>query len=135
MSREYISWRSMRSRVLSPKSDKFHYYGGRGIRVCARWSRFVNFLADMGRCPPGLELDRIDNNGNYEPGNCRWATRVEQNRNRRNNRRLFWRGKPRTIGEIAEMEGVPGSRIKSRLDNGWSLKRAVSEPRHAKGAA
>jgi hypothetical protein len=77
----------------STRSD-WPRYGGRGITVSARWHRFENFLADMGECPPGLSLDRINNNGNYEPGNCRWATLEQQTRNRRpNGGELHWNAK------------------------------------------
>lgn len=77
-SREYRAWCEMKKRCNS-KGRHFEYYGARGIKVCDRWSdSFSAFLEDMGRCPPGLELDRKDNDGNYEPGNCRWATRSEQ---------------------------------------------------------
>jgi hypothetical protein len=74
----------MKARCTNPKSPKFRYYGGRGITVCDRWSTsFEAFLADMGDRPPGKSIDRINNDGNYEPGNCRWATQSEQVRNRR----------------------------------------------------
>lgn len=85
MTKAYESWASMIQRCTNPKKKQFANYGGRGIKVCDRWLKFENFLADMGECPSGKSLDRINNDGDYEPGNCRWATRKEQMRNRRNN--------------------------------------------------
>lgn len=83
-SRTYRTWRAMIGRCEVPSTAKFHNYGGRGIRVCARWRRsFAAFLADMGERPPGKTLDRINGNKNYTPSNCRWATPIEQNLNRR----------------------------------------------------
>lgn len=86
-SRTYRSWAAMIARCTNPSEPGYANYGGRGIGVCDRWRKFENFLADMGERPPELSLDRYpDHNGNYEPGNCRWATWVQQQRNKRSTR-------------------------------------------------
>lgn len=83
--RAYESWQGMRNRCLNPRCDSYVNYGGRGITICSRWDDFGRFFADMGERPDGLTLERLDVNGNYEPSNCCWATRAEQNRNKRPN--------------------------------------------------
>ena len=83
----YKSWEGMRTRCNNPNAEKFHHYGGRGITVCERWNSYANFLADMGPRPEGRSLDRVNNDGNYEPENCRWATAQEQRANRRDSQR------------------------------------------------
>jgi len=81
--REYYSWLAMKQRCLNPKNPSYKDYMGRGIKVCDRWLKFENFLEDMGLRPIGTSLDRKDNDGNYEPGNCKWSTRKEQASNQR----------------------------------------------------
>jgi hypothetical protein len=115
----------MKKRCTSPRDPAFHNYGGRGIRVCKRWLKFENFLADMGECPLGLELERKNNNGNYSPSNCRWATHKEQANNRRTNRWLTYRGLTLTVTQWAERLGLNPITVAVRLHRGCSTERAL----------
>jgi hypothetical protein len=102
----------MRRRCHTPDDAQFHYYGGRGITVCERWHVFENFLADMGECPPGHSIERIDNDGNYEPGNCRWIKRERQMNNTRRSVWIEWRGKRQTSTDWAHEFGVHPMRFR-----------------------
>lgn len=120
--REYRSWRAMKDRCLRPKCKSYHNYGGRGIRICERWlNSYESFLEDMGRCPTGLMLERIHNDGNYEPSNCKWDTGRNQARNRRTNTVLTHKGKSMCAVKWAEELGISYCVILNRLKQGWSL--------------
>jgi hypothetical protein len=120
----YVSWYQMINRCTNPKAGDFKYYQGRGITVCERWRDFRNFLSDMGKRPRGTWLDRADNNGNYEPSNCRWATPTQQVRNRRNARLIEWDGKLLPLAEVCERTNTPYMRAFYRLSVGWPIERA-----------
>lgn len=122
----YQSWMAMRVRCAYKKHPAFHQYGGRGIAVCERWQAFENFLADMGERPAGTTLDRVDNDRGYEPGNCRWATRSAQARNRRSSRRLRAHGVTDTIVAWSDRTGISAACIRERLKRGWPPERAVA---------
>lgn len=127
---EYDVWAGMRDRCRNPHHQAFAHYGGRGIRVCARWDDFAAFLADAGPRPsPRHSLDRFPNrDGNYEPGNVRWATMREQQRNRVNNRRIEFNGETLCVAEWAERLGMVASTLADRLSSGWSVERAMTAP-------
>lgn len=116
----------MLARCTNGKNRRYKDYGGRGIGVCERWYDFANFLADMGEKPKGYSLDRIDVNGDYEPGNCRWATATEQARNKRNNTLLTHNGETHTIAEWGDILGIRHTTISTRLHSGWSVERALT---------
>jgi hypothetical protein len=129
LSPEYTAWRALRGRCECPTNKGYAYYGGRGIRVL--WPDFAAFLADVGRRPgPGYSLDRIDNEGHYGPGNCRWATRKEQANNKRSNRLLTVGGVTKTMAMWEEEKGIAAGLIHRRLSQGWSVEAAVMTPLH-----
>lgn len=122
---EYKSWISMKRRCLKPLDKKYHLYGGRGISICERWMKYENFLMDMGRKPEGTSLDRIDVNGNYEPGNCRWATDIMQCNNTRRNRRITFNGETHTIMEWSRISGVNRETLRYRINRGVPIGEAL----------
>lgn len=126
LTRTYCAWVEMRRRCRDPRKKCFPHYGGRGISVCQRWDDFQNFLADMGEVPVGLSIDRIDNDGNYEPGNCRWTTPSEQARNRRTSNWVEFRGVRRLLSEWDHFLGLSVGTIRHRIKNNWPPERAFT---------
>ena len=124
----YGVWKSMIDRCTNPKSTKFSYYGGRGIGVCESWLRVETFILDMGICPVGFTLERIDNNKGYSPENCKWATLFEQSRNKRSNRMFTYQGVTQCVADWARQFNISELSLRSRLNIGWSFEDAISQP-------
>lgn len=129
-SSEYATWSAMKGRCLDPRHRAWKDYGKRGITVCERWLKFENFYEDMGPRPsPKHSLDRIDNDGNYEPGNCRWALQIVQVNNRRGSRYIEFKGESRTIAQWANHLGFPHGVLNRRLAAGWGTEKALTTPK------
>jgi len=129
------SWHSMRTRCFNPNCDQWPDYGGRGITVCERWHTFENFLADMGERPPGTTLDRHPNkDGNYEPGNCRWAVPLDQQNNRRITATLTHNGRTMSLTNWARELRVRPHVLRARLKLGWSIDKVLGTPKEERHA-
>jgi hypothetical protein len=129
---EYAIWEAMIQRCVNPANKNYPRYGGRGIRVCERWAKsFLAFIEDVGRRPSDeFTIERKNTNGNYEPGNVRWATFSEQNRNLRTNRVLRWKGRDWIIRDLARAYDMAPCTLHKRLASGWPLKTALlTKPR------
>lgn len=113
----YNSWVAMISRCTRPENKRYKNYGGRGIKVCERWMKFINFYTDMGERPKGKTLDRIDVNGNYEPSNCRWASSDIQYSNMSKNNLITFRGITKTVSQWARDFGTTNTGIYYHLNN------------------
>jgi hypothetical protein len=128
---EYNCWVTMLQRCFNPSDDDYVRYGLRGITVCERWrTSFEAFFADMGLKPIGhdISIERQDNNGNYEKGNCYWASRTQQARNRRSSRLLTFNGRTQCVASWAEERGLHLKTLYTRLHRGWSVERALGMP-------
>ncbi len=126
----YATWKSMRQRCLDPNASNYHLYGGRNIHICQQWEDFTAFLEDMGDRPsPNHTIDRINPDGDYAPGNCRWATAKEQGRNRRTNRMLTYKGETFCLVEWAERIGMNLDTLTDRLrKGGYTVEEALTLP-------
>ncbi len=124
----HVIWMTMRQRCRDTNAKDYARYGGRGIKVCERWESFENFLADMGERPAGMSIERDDNDGDYTPDNCRWATRSEQQRNRRSNVLLTHDGVTLCVAEWAIRTGINRMTLHTRIDRGWPTDKALTTP-------
>jgi hypothetical protein len=124
----YVTWQNMRQRCYNSKHPSYQNYGGRGIKVCKRWRRFENFSLDMGDRPKGTSLERINVNRDYRPSNCRWATRRDQQNNRRDNRILTYKGITKPISFWADEVGIKRDTLRCRLRYGWSVEKTLETP-------
>lgn len=128
----YNTWRGMKERCHNPNNNHWHIYGTKGITVCEKWQQFSGFLEDMGPRPKGMSLDRIDGNGNYEPGNCRWATPSQQSRNTERNIWLEWQGRRQTFKDWATELGLYERGLAYRIER-WGLEKAMTTPKIKSG--
>lgn len=124
----YRVHQSMINRCHNPNTKAFRYYGARGISVCSRWRDFQAFIEDMGIPASGQQIDRINPNGNYEPGNCRWVSVKQQQRNKRSNRIIQFNGMSLCMAEWAEKTGIPIHVIHKRIKVGWTVDTALTKP-------
>lgn len=126
--RAWHAWHNMIRRCYNPKAVSYHRYGSRGIEVCQRWlANFDNFIEDMGPAPDGLSLERIDNDGNYSPDNCKWASREEQSANTSRTTKITFKGKTKSLRGWAREIGISHTQLASRLKT-WSLDEALTTP-------
>jgi len=119
-------WCSIKQRCNNVKNSSYHNYGGRGITICDEWLDFDRFYSDMGECPAGMTIDRIDNDKGYFKENCHWATRKEQANNRRNGKKIEFNGVEKTQAEWEDFLSLPRGIIWGRLNRGWSIERALT---------
>lgn len=125
------TWKAMLDRCLNLNAHGYENYGGRGILVCDQWLRFSNFFADMGLRPKGTTLDRIDTNGNYEPGNCRWADKKTQRRNSRQRMHYMTIGiETLCLSDWCKRLGLRENLVRYRLSKGWSVEKSLSSSRY-----
>jgi hypothetical protein len=121
--KEYRAWQNMKTRCNNPKANRYKYYGGRGIKICERWSEFKLFLEDIGKAPgPEYSIDRIDVNKGYSPDNCRWASPRQQANNRRNNRHIVYEGESLTVAQLVRKLGMGKRTVEYRLKMGWPVE-------------
>ena len=124
----YWTWANIKGRTENPNNPSYNYYGGRGIKMCERWAEsFADFVVDMGPKPDSrMTLERIDNDGDYDPLNCRWATIREQANNKRSNRMLTFRGETKNLTQWARATGISFGTLRYRIESGWPVEKTLT---------
>ena len=132
--RLYRIWRNMKSRCNNPKTPHYEYYGGKGIKVCSEWNDFINFYnwSIQNGYNDNLTIDRIDNNRNYEPNNCKWSTYKEQNAHLPSLRKIYYNNQYYSIMDIVNMTGLTYKCISARYERGWSIDEILNTPKITK---
>lgn len=126
---EFSTWKGIKARCLNPNLPAFKHYGGRGIKLCPRWMDYRNFLKDMGRKPsPELTIHRVDNDGNYEPSNCIWATQDVQNNNKRTTHFIEFEGVVLSLTQWAARIKMHPRTLYGRISDGWDIRKAITTP-------
>ena len=125
-SKEYTIWAGMKRRCNCKTAKDYNDYGGRGITLCKEWEDFNTFYKDMGNCPSGCSLDRIDNNGGYNKDNCQWADSHTQQRNRKDSFLITFNGKTMIPADWEKIVGIKSDTIRCRIKKGWSPERALT---------
>lgn len=128
---EYRAWRNMRQRCLNPNIPNYHRYGGRGIKICKEWNNFETFIEDMGKKPSSdRSLERRNNNGNYEPGNCYWADRESQENNKERSIKILYKGETLTLTQWSRRLGLDYELIRTRWRYGWDAVSIFEAPKN-----
>ncbi len=127
---EYQAWLDIKARCLNSNHESYKYYGGRGIKIRSRWKKsFKCFLQDIGKKPGNsFSIDRIDNNGNYQPGNCKWSTQKQQMRNTRSNYLVTYQGKTQCLTAWEQELNFPRQTFRDRINKGWSIEKSFETP-------
>ncbi len=126
----YKIWSGIQTRCLNPNSSGYPKYGAKGVTICERWNDYENFLADMGECPDGMSIDRINNDLGYSPENCRWVDMKTQQNNRTNNNVITINGETKTFSQWADISPVSRNTIRNRINSGWCESDAIMTPRN-----
>lgn len=128
LNKTWMIWTDMRKRCFNKNNNRFNHYGGRGITICERWNDFNNFIEDMGECPDGYSIERVDVNGNYAPENCKWIPMIEQSRNTTRVIYITINGETKILADWARHFSIDYRKVQYRIKKGWDVLSAFTTP-------